>query len=379
MEKNLNKEIEYVGIDMENRWNSYVYLKSNDEITQFANEYFARRDSRVLFVMGCGFDPRMNNVLSQIASQKVFKKILCLLIEFPSNEKSPQDILYAENKSDFEDLCRQFGVSVKIICDDHPRDIEKRIVSISRQLRAINCDEYSDIIIDVSALPRALYFNVCNFFYKQCEDNCTNLFFSVSENVEIDNNIYNIAGDEIHPIHGFGLNYMLESNLDKRSVLIPLLGENHEQELAKIYDNFKPVDVCPVLPFPSVNPRRSEDILITYMEFFKRIEIDEPQNYTYADERNPFELYSIISDLIKNYKKTLAPITQCVCFGIATLTSKLLSLGALLTGLENSKEISFYTSSPVSYQVKNLETLKTLNKNSQSYMMWITGEAYADK
>ena len=125
-----------------------------------------------------------------------------------------------------------------------------------------------------------------------------------------------------------------------------------------------------------MNPRRSEDILITHMDFFKRIEIAEPQNFTYADERNPFELYSIICDLVNNYKKTLKPITTCVCFGIAALTSKLMSLGALLCGLENSSEISFYTSSPVAYHVKDQEGIMKINSQSDVFLMWITGEAY---
>lgn len=362
-------------IGMEKRWSSYVYLEKDDVLT-FAADYFAKRQSTLLFVMGCGFDPRMNNVLEKIISQDRFNQIECILIDFPSLESLPEDKLYKANKVKFDELCSKRNISVREVRDNHPKDIEKRIMGILKQLREIDYSEISDIIIDVSAMPRAIYFNVCKFFYKQCVDNTKNLFFTVSENVEIDKRIIDISGDEIHPMHGFGINNMLESNLDKRSVLIPLLGQNHAVELGKIYDNFKPVDVCPILPFPSMNPRRSEDILITHMDFFKRIEIAEPQNFTYADERNPFELYSIICDLVNNYKKTLRPITTCVCFGIAALTSKLMSLGALLCGLENSSEVSFYTSSPVSYHIEDQEGIMNINSQSDMFLMWITGEAY---
>lgn len=362
-------------IGMEKRWSSYVYLEKDDVLT-FAADYFAKRQSTLLFVMGCGFDPRMNNVLEKIISQDRFNQIECILIDFPSLESLPEDKLYKANKVKFDELCSKCNISVREVRDNHPKDIEKRIMGILKQLREIDYSEISDIIIDVSAMPRAIYFNVCKFFYKQCVDNTKNLFFTVSENVEIDKRIIDISGDEIHPMHGFGINNMLESNLDKRSVLIPLLGQNHAVELGKIYDNFKPVDVCPILPFPSMDPRRSEDILITHMDFFKRIEIAEPQNFTYADERNPFELYSIICDLVNNYKKTLMPITTCVCFGIAALTSKLMSLGALLCGLENSSEISFYTSSPVAYHVKDQASIMKINSKSDIFLMWITGEAY---
>lgn len=375
MEKNISKKTKYMDIGMEKRWSSYVYLEKDDVLT-FATDYFAKKKSSLLFVMGCGFDPRMNNVFKEIISQNVFSQISCILIDFPSFESLPEDKLYKANKIMFDELCGKHNISVREVRDNHPKDIEKRIMGILKQLREIDYSEISDIIIDVSAMPRAIYFNVCKFFYKQCVDNTKNLFFTVSENVEIDKRIIDISGDEIHPMHGFGINNMLESNLDKRSVLIPLLGQNHAVELGKIYDNFKPVDVCPILPFPSMNPRRSEDILITHMDFFKRIEIAEPQNFTYADERNPFELYSIICDLVNNYKKTLRPITTCVCFGIAALTSKLMSLGALLCGLENSSEVSFYTSSPVSYHIEDQEDIMNINSQSDMFLMWITGEAY---
>lgn len=375
MEKNISKKTKYMDIGMEKRWSSYVYLEKDDVLT-FAADYFAKRKSTLLFVMGCGFDPRMNNVLEKIISQDRFNQIECILIDFPSLESLPEDKLYKANKVKFDELCSKRNISVREVRDNHPKDIEKRIMGILKQLREIDYSEISDIIIDVSAMPRAIYFNVCKFFYKQCVDNTKNLFFTVSENVEIDKRIIDISGDEIHPMHGFGINNMLESNLDKRSVLIPLLGQNHAVELGKIYDNFKPVDVCPILPFPSMDPRRSEDILITHMDFFKRIEIAEPQNFTYADERNPLELYSIICDLVNNYKKTLMPITTCVCFGIAALTSKLMSLGALLCGLENSSEISFYTSSPVAYHVEDQEDIMKINSQSDMFLMWITGEAY---
>lgn len=362
-----------------NGWDSYVFVKGQDELTKLCDTYFKEKDSNLLFVMGCGFDPRMNNVFFQLLEKGVFRHIACLVIDFPNGKETPQDQLYRKNVSAFETKCFQYGVKVLTIKDEHDNDSERRIIEIIRQLKQNNYDEFSEIVVDVSAMPRAIYFNICKYFFHICAKNKKNLFFSTSENIKIDASIVNIAGDEIYPIYGFGMNYTLEANWDKRTVLIPLLGEHHIDELEKIFINFKPVDVCPILPFPSINPRRAEEILVIHMDFFRRRGYAEPQNYTYADERNPFELYLIIRELINNYQITLKPITDCVCYGIAALTSKLMSLGALLVGLERPQEVSFYTSSPVDYQVKNYSELEDLNKSSETFLMWITGEAYADK
>ena len=359
-----------------NRWRSYAFFRGADEIKELCSGYFSTRHSHLLFVLGCGFDPRMNNVFYQLLESRCFEKISCILIDYPAETESEETVMYKKNFNQFKMLCENYGIERIDVKDEHAHDVERRIMFIIQHLRTRDYAIYDDIIIDVSAMPKAIYFNVCRFFYKKCEEEKKNLLFSVSENVKIDSLIDDIAGDEIYPIHGFGKHYLMESNLDKRSVLIPLLGERHVNELLKIYENFRPVDVCPILPFPSQNPRRSEDLLISHMQLFKRLDIDEPQNFTYADERNPFELYGILCDLINNYRKTLSPITDCVCFGIATLTSKLMSLGALLVGLEQADDISYYSSSPVSYSVKDQDELWRINNESESFIMWITGEAY---
>lgn len=362
---------------MAHRWSSYVSFEDRIKVSEFT-DYLVKRGSSLLFVMGCGFDPRMNNILKQIISQNTLKNITCVLIHYRANQKMPEDVLYDANAEECSQICMEYGINIHDVFDNHPNDIEKRIVSVLRSLRSLEYSQYTDIVVDVSALPRALYFNICKFFYKKCEDNKKNLFFAVSENVEIDTKIIDKTGDEIYPMRGFGRNYRLEAFIDKRTILVPLLGEHHAVELKKIYANFKPVDVCPILPFPSVNPRRSEEVLGVHKDFFEEIDQTEPQNFTYADERNPFELYGILTELMRNYKKTLEPLTTCVCFGIAVLNSKLMSLGALLVGLETPDEVSFYSSSPISYNVSNLDEMKRMNANSKSYIMWITGEAYDD-
>ena len=44
--------------------------------------------------------------------------------------------------------------------------------------------------LDVSSLPRAFYFNIAKVLFKKMKDDkAKNLFFAVSENVEVDNGI----------------------------------------------------------------------------------------------------------------------------------------------------------------------------------------------
>ena len=113
-----------------------------------------------------------------------------------------------------------------------------------------------------------------------------------------------------------------------------------------------------------------------YHEFFTEKQFTEPQNITYADEQNPFELYRIVSNMIQGHQATFEPISEHVCFGIALLTSKLLSLGALLVGLEYNNCVTIYNVSSANYEIEDATVFKQINEGSEPFLLWITGEAY---
>ena len=103
------------------------------------------------------------------------------------------------------------------------------------------------------------------------------------------------------------------------------------------------------------------------------------QSLIYADEQNPFELYRIVSNMIQAHQATFKPISDHVCFGIALLTSKLLSLGALLIGLEYNKCVAIYNVSSTNYEIEDAGKFEQINQTSEPFLLWITGEAYSVK
>lgn len=57
--------------------------------------------------------------------------------------------------------------------------------------------------------------------------------------------------------------------------------------------------------------------------------------------------------MIQGHQATFKPISEHVCFGIALMTSKLLSLGALLVGLEYNNCVTIYNVSSANYEIEN--------------------------
>ena len=366
--------------NVQNKWESYVMYHQKNELEDFWNEFYRRKpDTHVLFLMGKGFDRRMNNVLKLLLQTVNGLLLECITFDFPDvGHGTENQKLYDANERELEDLKQKFSFKHSKIRIDPSQNWDKRIALMSRQIIEKDLSEFNDVIIDVSALPKAFYFNIAKaLFNKLSGDHSKNLFFAVSENVEIDKQIKkSIPNDNIEPLIGFRSMSSRESVLDRVNILIPLIGEENVSLLDKIYTRFQPSDMFPVLPFPSKDPRRSETLMLEYHSFFSDKRCTEPQNITYADEQNPFELYRIVSQLMDGHQKTLKPICEHVCFGIALLTSKLLSLGALLVGLENNDCVTIYNASSTNYSIKNAENLAKKNQDSEPFLLWITGEAY---
>ncbi len=366
---------------MNNRWESYVMYHQEAKLVEFWKEFYKNKPAtHVLFLLGKGFDPRMNNILRLLLQTVKSLQVECIAFDFPDGSiRSENSKLYSTNVQDLNNLQAQYGFTLNEIQIDSKLTWDKRIALMSRQINDKDLSSFNEIILDVSSLPRAFYFNIAKALFNKLRDNYKqNLFFAVSENVEIDNEITkNVPIDNIEALRGFKSMLSVESILDRVNILIPLIGEKNVALLRSIYNHFQPFDMFPVLPFPSKNPRRSDELLQEYHGFFSEKQFTEPQSITYADEQNPFELYRIVSQMISEHQKTLKPISEHVCFGIALLTSKLLSLGALLLGLEHNNCVAIYNVSSTDYNIENSERLKEKNANSEPFLMWITGEAYS--
>ena len=58
------------------------------------------------------------------------------------------------------------------------------------------------------------------------------------------------------------------------------------------------------------------------------------------------------------------------------VSSKLLSVGALLTALENKDEVAIYNVISRDYGIEEMD-FDEMNKKSTTFLMWIKGEPYA--
>ena len=241
-------------------------------------------------------------------------------------------------------------------------------------------------IIDnyISALPRSLYFSLIGKVLNLIDlptSKTHNLFLSVAENVKIDALIQESGIEEdITYLYGFGGQIELESEKEKPLIWFPILGEKKRAHITKgadkiTEDKARVYEICPVLPFPSKNPRRSDGLLIDYHDIlFDALDI-EPQNIMYVTERDPFQAYVQLSNAIMNYQESLHVIAGCK-IALSTFSSKLISIATLLVAYENQEYVGIMNVNSGGYTVLNELEMKNLKKDSELFVTWITGLPY---
>lgn len=376
------------------RWKNYV-LRHGDGVPSLWRDIFKEKTRDVLYILGMGFDERMCLGLEALlAAGGEGRRDISLLTfdEGPDSASKEHTALRDENERRVRALAvgpsRALGErSIKMLSQDGRR-IGGR--SVAREFAGqAEFAPYTDVVVDVSALPRGLYFpliaKLLSIFDQPSKDGASrNLHVVVAHSPVVDASISDVGVDEKTTfLHGFSAaDFEREAKRDQPRVWLPVLGLGQQLQLEQIQADVKPDEICPVLPSPALNPREADDLMLAYRELvFDRLRV-EPRNIIYASESNPFEVYRQIMKSVRHYKKALAPLGGCRAV-ISAMSSKLSSLGALLAAYELQTGVG---ESHVDVGVAHVEaqgySLKSSSPGSQAatlYSLWLAGECYDSK
>ena len=374
------------------RWDPYVLRRGAEFATFWGDRFRSERD--VLLITSSGFDPR-----SVLCPQAILAAggagrrdaLLVDLVEAGGETPSPIDALSASNLSTIREAFSDRGdVRVEPVSvwtnDGHRR---RRVGSQNaRRLTAdLDLDSYGDVIVDVSALPRSIYFPILGGLLARADmarassGASLNLHVVVAENADIDQRIQKIAPDETASyVPGFSAEMELESVEGVPKVWIPVLGEGRSAQLERIYNLIQPDEVSPLLPSPSYNPRRSDDLIVEYQELlFDRWQVGS-NDLVYASERNPFEVYRQIVRTVQHHHFALGPLDGCRA-AVSALSSKLLSLGALLAAYDskswpgNGAGVSIALAH-VDVGGYDINDPTDIESETELFTLWLTGDCY---
>lgn len=350
------------------------------EVDEDIPEYFDKKINTkpTLFIMGVGFDKRMcdclNIVREKCSNLTVWKIGYNESDDSPSKEYVKQIEENLRNLSKLTEKINVFDKTISMWHDDRYVAEINTVKLIQQNKNEIDC--FSEIIIDVSAIPQAIYICMINKIIETYLGQ-KEIFIMVSENYQTDMNTVPVELDEFaHDVLGF-ISGALSNNT--RTIWFPVLGEVDDVQLQKYYDflklDGKNIDeICPVVPFPSVDVRRSDKILIAYRKkLFSQWEI-EKKNIVYASETNPFLLYGKICEVADHYSLVLEPIGKCK-FVFSSITSKLMSIGTILAAcdLKRYNTVGFLNINNKGYKI---EPENDMIINNKIYLLCLSDDGF---
>jgi hypothetical protein len=346
----------------------------------FAGVWARDRTDPVLLVMGIGFDPRACETLERLIATAAPRRVDLLLVELPvdSTDLTVRPLVVA-NRARAELLTSDAGGTIHVQPLPDFTDAGSLGRLISRAFQESNhLDGYREIIIEVSAMSRAVYFPLvrgvlarAHLDAGQTDHWPGDLHVAVCESPEIDALILEEGTTPMAPIGGFG-GAQLRQRPDT-VIWVPVIGERAGARIERLYQELGPSETCPVLPWPARDPRRSDRLVLEHRTLlFQTIRL-EPRNMIHAAERNPFDLYRTIGELNARYKQALAPLGS-VGMVLSSHSSKLLSVGVLLAAYDYELEVQHV--SPGTYGLHT--SAAHLVPHAEIFDLWLTGTPYRE-
>lgn len=376
------------------RWENY-FLKAGADFSEFWKSYQQAAQPDILFVMGVGFDPRTTMAIQEIYGYKTTKKRDTVVIRYIKNQDELNDAprkSVATHLQNLDTFLKSKGHTEATIKNLILRsDDDKSITSINATNIISNADffnGYSDIVIDISAMPRGVFIplinKALNIIDRYNRDNTVkkNLHVVVSENSKLDAIINDRGTDEESTyIHGFRIK-QIDLTAEQKEVWIPILGEKQLDQFDKIKSKLNPVEICPVLPFPSENLRRGDNLIVEYQDKLFNGSDFEAKNIVYVDESNPFQVYRLVSQTINRYNQSFALLKGCKII-VSALSSKLLTMGTFLAVFEKKLDGTNVGIMHVESLGHDLDPVYdddkiNFDKHNKMFEIWLTGEPYND-
>ncbi|MBK1650393.1 hypothetical protein CKO36_17885 [Rhabdochromatium marinum] len=384
-------------------WDHYVFRRG-DAVHELWDSLLKERPIELLYIAGRGFDVRAKTVMSefvvgqQSAGRQTRSATLLLvgLHDYELDEGLGQ--LTEENATALKEIFSPLGRTKMFAAATRDGEDETSASDMLRQrVKAVldEIDGKTDIILDVSSLPRATYLALLISILerlvpsKLVDESATHPLYArgvnfqvfVAEDAELDGYIRaEDPSNDLVNIPGFFAAWQAESVQDWPLVWFPVLGEGRVNQLQKIAGSIPmEAEICPVLPHPSKNPRRADRLLVEYCDPLFDTRNTPISNILYANESQPFEAYRQLLGAMQRYLSSMSILGGCRLV-MSPLGSKLITLGAGLACFEMRPAdltAKFGVAIPHAEPRRYLASAESLCQSDPDVsVLLLTGEAY---
>jgi hypothetical protein len=235
----------------------------------------------------------------------------------------------------------------------------------------LQLEEFTDIILDCSALSKGVFFPIVRFLLSKTRGRNFHLF--AVDQPRLDESISPVIWEQASNVHGFRGNLNSPEHEAAARLWLPQLVPGQRVTLDLIFQMVRPHDVCPILPFPSSDPRLPDKLVEAYATEMESGWQVDPRNVVYANEHSPLDVYRAIVRIHEARKPIFEGRGSQII--LSPIGGKLLSLGILLAALEHDFPVIYVEA--IAYQMDfSRIDIVSLEKESLVHL-WLEGEAYA--
>ncbi len=313
---------------------------TDDAVRTFISEYFGDAERRCLLVAAAGFDPRSQTV-SKLLAATLGDRLTILLIREERGRPDANLVAAADaNEEAMRSLVAGAVVArIQVFGDDGAPVGGRRATTLLAGTTLPR--ECTDVVLDMTALSIGVAFPAARLLLNRCESSSKAAFhLMISADPTLDERIISEPGDRPMSVHGFS-GATADGTLDAAKIWMPQLARGRGATLDVIGGHLGDCcKICPILPFPSGDPRRADTLL---SEHLSRL-VDEwqvdPRDFIYVSERNPLDSYRTISTLQARYVDAVSGVydPQVV---LSPIGSKVMAAGALMAAIEHDLSVQY--------------------------------------
>jgi hypothetical protein len=346
-------------------------LQRGASAEQFIEQFFSQKERKALLLAGAGFDPRATRVAELLAPQ-LLDRLHAVLIREERPNPDPLLIERAEENIRIlrETIPQAVPVRVEIFANDGAVIGGREAVRIVAESQP---KQFTDVVVDASALSRGIVFPVVRYILSTVTSDI-NVHLFVTDDPATDLDISTSTWDQPGYIHGFKGDPESANNPDAAKLWLPQLVAGERTALDRIFRFVAPHDVCPILPFPSIDPRASDALIEHFGTELQEVWNVDPRNLVYAHESNPLDLYRAIVR-IGDARREIFANTIGSRIVLSPIGSKVLSLGAMMAAIDRDFPVVYVEA--VSYRL-SVRPSSIARCESPVLHLWLNGEAYEE-
>jgi hypothetical protein len=355
-------------VALTSRWDPCI-SHAGEGVHDFIAAYFD--DSRtVLLVAGIGFDPRTTRVARELTSSRAITRAILLRENRPGPPNELVELAEANRRELLELVPGAAEVEIQVLDSDGAVLGGRRAASA---IKSSDISDVTDVVVDLSAMSVGCSFPVVRFLMTEVlrRTPIVNLHVLVAHDPALDAAIRPISGDRPGYVHSFNGGVSLHDSSVAARLWLPQLRSGGNVALGRIHAFVNPHDTCPILPFPSIDPRLGDTLAEEYMQELESAWQVDSRNLVYADEGDPLDLYRTILQLDDLRK----PVFECVGGSRVILSptgSKVMALGALMAALERDLPVAYLEADGYEFDPSMPHPLE----QSSLVHVWLEGDAY---